>query len=500
MSSYIPVYNNVKNIFIVSSTTLLSRISGFVRDACFFGMFGLSEIGAAFLFAFTIPNLFRRLLGEGALASAVMPILADQYVKHGKEAVAKLLNSIIIRLSGVLLLIIFIGIGLSFFVTKYKFLEYKWVIGAHFIMLVLPYMLFVCIAAVISAALNILGHFFAASLNAVWLNVSMITALIIGKIFRLNEIQGLDLLSIGVVVGGVIQFIVPMLAFRKIASTTGSSADFSKELKEIMRLFWPGFFGAAVTQINLVTSRSLSYFYSASSVSILYLSNRLTELPLGIFAIAISTVFFPDMSKSALKSGGFLKKSFNQGIFALLWILLPSALGLFCVKKEVLAVFFEWGNFGISETGHILPVLSIYCISIPFYGISSFLTRSFHSIKDMRTPVYIGCILLIINIVTTIVLMKMFGIIGIASANTISIILQTYMLYFKLHQNHKDFSIEWKFDKILIIFLGLFGIFFVVYLGKLILKSDLSVLFCVVPTAATLYLLVTYPILKFYKK
>ena len=98
MSSYIPVYNNVKNIFIVSSTTLLSRISGFVRDACFFGMFGLSEIGAAFLFAFTIPNLFRRLLGEGALASAVMPILADQYVKHGKEAVAKLLNSIIIRL------------------------------------------------------------------------------------------------------------------------------------------------------------------------------------------------------------------------------------------------------------------------------------------------------------------------------------------------------------------------------------------------------------------
>ncbi|MDE6432517.1 MAG: murein biosynthesis integral membrane protein MurJ [Opitutales bacterium] len=495
--------NNLKNIFIVAFTTLLSRISGFVRDAIFFSIFGLSEASAAFLFAFTIPNLFRRLLGEGALSSAIVPILSGQYVRHGREAVGTLLKQIVIRLSCILLAIVLVGCFVTFSVSRCSFLGYKWIIGLHFITLVLPYMIFVCTAAVISAALNVLGYFFAASLNAVWLNLTMVIVLVIGKICKLPEIQKLDLLSFGVIIGGIIQCLVPIFALcRKIpkSNTEGEKPqDYSKELKEILHLFWPGFFGAAVTQINLLISRSLAYFYSASSVSVLYLANRLIELPLGIFAIAISTVFFPDMSKSALNpenSSDTLKRSFNQGILFLLWILLPSALGLFFIKKEILSVFFEWGNFGVSDTQQILPILSIYCISIPFYGISTFLVRSFHAIKDMRTSVHIGCILLIVNVIATVVLMNLFGVPGIASANTISIILQTYMLYTRLRKKRQDFSIDLNLNKIFTLLFGLLGICSIILFGRLFITSDIYVLLCLTPIAALLYLLITHHALK----
>lgn len=497
MLSYIPVYNRLKNIFIVSSTTLLSRVSGFARDACFFSIFGLSEISAAFLFAFTIPNLFRRLLGEGALSSAIIPILSDQYIKHGKEAVGALLTKIIFRLFFVVMIITLIGTGLSAVITKCSSLEYKWIISAHFIILVLPYMIFVCVAAMISAALNVLGHFFTASLNAIWLNISMIIALMIGKFCGSSEIQKLDILSFGVIIGGIVQCVIPMLVFRIHISSAKKKSNYSynDELQEILRLFWPGFFGAAVAQINLLASRSLAYFYSASSVSVLYLANRLTELPLGIFASAISIVFFPDLSKSAVsskESASPLRESFNQGITALLWILLPSALGLFCIKKEILSTFFEWGNFGVSDSEQILPILSIYCISIPFYGISSFLVRSFHAIKDMRTPVYIGCIMLVINILLTIFLMEMYGVLGIACANTLSVILQVYMLYNKLHKEQGIFIIVLESRKIFAIIFGLVSIYAVILFGRLFCKSALSVLLYLTPAAALSYLATTY--------
>ncbi len=496
MLLYIHVSKNFKNIFIVSFSTFLSRISGFARDAIFFSIFGISEISAAFLFAFTIPNLFRRLLGEGALSSAVIPILSKQYVQYGENAVRSLLNKIVFSLSIILIVIISVGCTLSFFITKCTFLEYKWTIGAHFIILVLPYMFFVCITAIISAALNVLGYFFVASLNAIWLNISMILSLIAGKILHLSDINLLDLLSFGVVFGGVLQYIIPSIALKiKIKSNSQYYRNHREELHTILKLFWPGIFGAAITQINLLTSRSLAYIYSATSVSILYLANRLIELPLGIFAIAISTVFFPDMSKSVANFENDphnLNKSFNYGILSLLWILLPSAVGLFSIRKEILNVFFEWGNFGIADTNKVLPIIGIYSISIPFYGISTFLIRSFHSIQDMKTPVHIGYINFIINIVATLILMQFFGITGIATANTIAVIIQTYLLYIKLKNKQKSFIIKINKSQVYNITCGLICIYSCVTLGHFYKLSNTLMLFCITPLAAITYLCITF--------
>lgn len=496
------MYKNFKNIFVIASSTIVSRISGFARDALFFSAFGISDIGAAFLFAFTIPNLFRRLLGEGALSSAVIPILSKQYVQYGSEAIHILLKKIIIRLSIILIIIVFIGCSCAFIVTKLTFLADKWTNSAHFLILLLPYMIFVCIAAIISAALNVLGYFLAASLNAIWLNACMIFSLIIGKLLNFSDIDLLDFLCFGVILGGMIQCLVPFIALKKNKSKFKQKLFYKNEFQEIMRLFWPGFFGAAVSQINLLISRSLAYIYYASAVSVLYLANRLIELPLGVFAITISTVFFPDMSKLAInvEDQHSLNRSFNNGILTLLWILLPSSIGLFCVKQELLNVFFEWGSFSVNDTQQILPIIGIYCISIPFHGLSTFLIRCFHAIKDMKTPVYIGCKVLILNAIMTLVLMKTFGIQGIASANAIAVIAQTYMLYSDLHNKQKIFTINIKLNDILRIIIGLTCIYIFVVFGQFVVHSPLQILIFFVPVAAISYIIIAGSVLKSCKK
>jgi putative peptidoglycan lipid II flippase len=497
----------LKNIFLVSGATILSRISGFARDAIFFWMFGLSDIGAAFLFAFTIPNLFRRLLGEGALSSAVIPVMSKLCVTAGTGAVLSLLRSVVTRLLSILVAITIPCCALSYFVATRAVVGEKWTITSHFLTILLPYMAFVCVAAIISAALNVFNRFLAAALNAIWLNLCMITSLLVGKFFlSLADISLLNCLSFGVILGGVVQYLVPSFALRNL----GFKADghiYSAEIAEILKLFWPGFLGSAVSQINLLVSRNLAYVYCASTVSVLYLANRLVELPLGVFGIAIATVIFPDMSKLAadkhLQSD--LNRSFNHGIFSLLWILLPSAVGMYLLGREILSVLFEWGIFSVEDTAKTAPILSICCISIPFFGVSNLLVRSFHALKDTATPAKIGVIALAINFTLTIFLMHRFGVEGIASATAMSIVIQTLMLYAKLYTRGSLFRLNIGMLKLFKIALGLLlmcaCIKFVqcAYAGKYVeyKQQALRTILVCIPLAAVVYAAVSlFPLKK----
>jgi putative peptidoglycan lipid II flippase len=502
--------SKLKNIFLVSGTTVLSRISGFARDALFFRIFGTSGLGAAFLFAFAIPNLFRRLLGEGALSSAVVPILAKLYVEKNQAAVVSLSKAVIVRLLIVLAIVTAIGCSIAYFATACTAIGEKWMLTFHFLLLTLPYVIFVCIASIISATLNVFNRFIVASLNPVWLNISMITALIVGQALRLSDVSLLDCLSLGVIVGGILQCAVPFFVLRKIDSEVDDPSSFSDEISEILRLFWPGLLGAAVSQINLLISRSLAYLYCASAVSILYLANRLTELPLGVFGASISTVVFPDMSKLSTDDNlqNEFNQSFNRGLFSLLWILLPSSVGLCMIGRELLSVFFECGAFSHADTDKILPVLVIYCASIPFFGISNFMVRGFHAIKDTKTPTKIGICVMLINFLLTISLTYPLGVNGIAAATTLSVMIQALILYIKLSERH-GFHLNISKKKLAKIALGLVLMVACVRSGQAInaAKYDeygrqaIRTIAIYVPFAAAVYVLAsTYPLKILQKK
>jgi putative peptidoglycan lipid II flippase len=497
--------NRLGNIFLVSGSTIISRVSGFGRDALFASVFGIGNIGSAFLFAFTIPNLFRRLLGEGALSSAVIPILSKLHVMRGPSAVLSLLKTVICRLLTILAIVAAAGCGLAYLAAQCTFFTEKWTLPAHFLVLLLPYMIFVCAAAIISAGLNVFDRFFVSSLNAVWLNFCMIASLLVGKfILALSGVKLLDCLSLGVILGGVLQCIVPFLALKRLEIKCDKLSH-EAEVDEILKLFWPGFWGAAISQINLLLSRNLAYVYCTSAVSVLYLANRIVELPLGVFGIAVATVIFPDMSKLAAdeRLQGELNGTFNHGMFMLLWILLPSAIGLYLVRHELLSLFFEWGTFGPEDTAIMAPVLAIYCVSIPFLGISNFLIRSFHALKDTKTPAKIGLCVLAVNFMLTIILTWQLGVNGVALATTLSLIVQTAMLYHKLCIQSSVFRISIDANKVIGIVLGLLAICLCIKLGQVATsdwlnckKRDILILFACVPFAAVSYIFTSMFLLK----
>ncbi|MDR1255689.1 MAG: polysaccharide biosynthesis C-terminal domain-containing protein, partial [Puniceicoccales bacterium] len=417
---------------------------------------------------------------------------------HGSAAVLSLLRTVIGKLLIILFSITAVGCLVSYWVAYRTPIAEKWALPAHFLVLLLPYMIFVCIAAIISASLNIFDRFLAASLNAIWLNLCMIASMLIGKFaLSLGGKALLNCLSLGVILGGMVQCLVPFLALKRLG-IKGDGLSYGAEMEEILGLFWPGFLGAAIAQINILISRNLAYVYCAAAVSVLYFANRIVELPLGIFAIAIATVIFPDMSKLATDKHSEieLNRTFNHGIFILLWILLPSAMGLFLVRRELLSVFFEWGIFGASDTARTVPVLAIYCFSVPFLGISNFLIRSFHALKDTKTPAKIGLCVLVVNFTLTIAAMYPFGVEGIAAATTISLAVQTVMLCYKLCGCGSPFHLKISAEKLSRIILGLGIVYLCIKFGQAVTarwltckQQDFCTILVYVPLATAGYIL-----------
>ncbi|MDR2737731.1 MAG: murein biosynthesis integral membrane protein MurJ [Puniceicoccales bacterium] len=494
--------SSLKNISIVSGTTILSRVFGFLRDMTFFSFFGLSEIGAAFLLAFTFPNLFRRLLGEGALASAIVPILSSQYATYGKDSMLKLFSHIVLRLFLVLCCVLGLLYAVILLVSG-KMADSRWNMAFGFIAALLPYMAFVCIAAVIAAALNVLGKFFIASINQVWMNFSMILSLLIGEFcFHLNGIRLVNCLIVGVIVGGMTQLLVPLVTISMLGwrpKLDGNIPNLEKSMSDVLRLFLPGIFGAAIEQLNILVSRTIAYSFSAAAVPLLYLANRLVELPTGVFGLAITTVFFPRMAKviGSKADATVINETFNSCLVAMMWILLPSTVGLFALKHEILSLFFERGNFTATDISRTLPIVSVYCVGMAFSGASSLFIRGFHSLKDTKTPALIGVIVLVTNASLALSLVRFFGVVGLAVATTTATIFQATFLAIALKRKMHELSILSESKSYAAIFRGCAAMAIAVIVAKIFTKScfhpsrpvgDLLTIIFSVPLALLVYL------------
>jgi putative peptidoglycan lipid II flippase len=471
----------LKNISIVSSTTVLSRLLGFLRDMTFFASFGMSEIGAAFLLAFSLPNLFRRLLGEGALSSAIMPVMSSHYVAHGKDSMLKLFSYIILRLVIIFTLTLIGTYGLIVFISP-LLIDPKWSMALKFTTALLPYMVFVCLAAVVAVALNVMGRFFISSINQIWMNLSMILSLVVGYCFGLCGLRLVYCLIGGVLLGGLIQLAIPLLSVFVHGWRPQLDPNVPKlkeNMADVWKLFLPGMFGAAVEQLNFFISRAIAYTFSTSAVSLIYLSNRLTELPMGVFGWAIITVFFPNIAKavSSKSDAASINKTFNDTLVAMVWILLPSALGIFLLKKEILSVFFVHGKFTTDDIFQVLPIISVYCIGLAFSGISSLLIRGFHSLKDTKTPARIGIVVFITNLTCSLIFLKLFEPVGIsvgarlALANVLATITQTVCLSTLLKKKLKGWSISAEFKNYMTIFHGCLWIAFTAFSAKIAVKA-----------------------------
>jgi len=422
---------NFRNIAVIGISTMGSRLLGLVRDILIFAALGASLWNSAFILAFTLPNLFRRLLGEGALTSAVVPIFTDVLKTRGRDAAFQFFNQVLLRVSALLLAIVVVGIVVLLVLDELGGLRGRWQLAADLSMLMLPYMIFICLTAVLSAGLNVLGRFAAAAFTPVLLNLTMIAALLAGLWLEGEVRQIVHLLCAGVLVGGLLQLALPAWDLMRQGWRPGMGLARSGYMGQVWRLFLPGLMGAAILQINILVSRMLAFSLDdASAVSVLYLASRLMELPLGVFTLAVVTVFFPLLASAVSEQdqAGFAA-AFNQGTRLILAISVPAGIGLLVLAKPIIGLLFNWGSFSVDDVAATLPLLAIYAIGLPFYSIATFATRGLHARKDMVSPVRVAGICLLVNAVAGVSLMQYAGAAGLAAANVLAAILQSALLW-----------------------------------------------------------------------
>jgi putative peptidoglycan lipid II flippase len=413
----------------VSLITTFSRLSGFARDVILLATFGTSALGAAFLFAFTLPNLFRKLLGEGALTSALIPIFSQEYHRKGHEAAFLLLNQVLSRATLVLMGIVLGGMGLLWSLGHVPSLEDRWYWGFQLAIILLPFTYFVCLTALLAAVLNVLGHFFWAATPSLWVNISMIASLLVVNFFQCETFVKVYCLSASVLVGGLVPMFLLARQLRRQSWILRWDFSSSSALHELQKLFLPGLAGAAVIQLNLAISRILAFSLQTNAISLLYIAERLIDLPLGIFVVAVTTLFFPKMSRSsAIRCDEEFFRQSLQGILSVLVISVPAAVGLSILGHDILLVLFAWGQFHPEDVASALPVLRILAMALPFYALSTFFTRMYHAKKNMRVPVRSSFYAFVINLSWILLFMRHFRVLSIAWANTLAVVFQTIYL------------------------------------------------------------------------
>lgn len=432
-----------KSISLVSLLTILSRFFGLFRDILFFSCFGVSSVGAAFILAFTLPNLFRRMLGEGTLSSAFIPVYSETEKNNSIQQAHLVLNQVLSRLLVFLLLIALVISLISYYLSSRNEmgLDEKWIDGLRLNSIIFAYVLFICLSAIMVGALNAHGKFFAGAFSPIILNLSMICCLVFFYFFQgWRDFELASALCFSVLFGGILQMILPWFQLAKSFRWRWKLNFLSSSgTEKIKSLFFVGIFGAAVGQINIMISRLLAYtLEDDGALSYLFISARLIELPLGVFAISISTVFFPELSRAfTSQTSKDFKKCFCRGLRLTLAIVIPAAVGLGCLSEMILSVLFQWGHFGSGQVDVGAEILLISSCSLPLYATAAYLVKAFHSTKDMKIPLRGAIISFIVNVIMSVWFMQDYGMYGLAWANVCSAFVQVIYLGFEFKKIEK---------------------------------------------------------------
>ncbi len=442
----------IKHILVVSFSTLGSRLLGLLRDIVIFSFLGTSALNAAFLLAFTLPNLFRRLLGEGALSSAFVPVFSELLEKKGPDTAHAFLNATLTRVTLLLIFICTLSLlclmglphGLDFLVSKWpslkETLSERWYMASKISQWLMPYMPCVCLAAIVSAALNVYHRFAMGALAPIFLNLSMLLSLVLfATLWATTDWEIIICLSTGVLIGGTLQLILPIWGLKKMNWHFQLNFKNCSYLEELKQLFFPALAGAAIFQINILVSRLLAFSIDDASISLLYLAGRLVELPLGMFTLSVATVVFPQLSRLVAQGHEEgIAALYGQGLRLVLAITVPATIGLMVLAHPILHILFKWGAFSAEGVALAIPVLALSSLGIPLYSWATLSTRGFHAFKDTSSPVKIAFWTFLVNVLLSLIFMHFWAVNGLALANVLSVAFQAIALHYgfwqKTHQ------------------------------------------------------------------
>ncbi len=465
--------------------TVISRISGFVRDIFIAGFLGAGIFSDIFLIAFKLPNLFRRITAEGALTSAFLPIYSKLKIQNGEVFAFIYFKNVLYRVVIYLFILMLIFQITMPFVVHFLapgFIDNDNVIKQITTLsrITIIFMPLISIIAVLGVATNVSGKFWILAFTPTILNLSII----IGCFFVDDHwsIKSLPL-AIAVVFGGLIQIIFFLIMIKKLKifdfknlEKKSNSKKFNDQIKfqlsKTWKKFLPAAFGGGILQINLLVDTILASLLGFGSVSYLYFADRIAQLPLGIIGIALGTTLLTSLSKSnATKDTNQFSKELFISLKIGLFFSIPAALVFINFSDLIIKVLFERGEFSFEQTIQTSDALLAYAFGVPAFVMLKTCQPAFLAEGNTKTPMYIGFILLILNIILSFCLMFFLRHAGIALATSIVAWIGTIIYITLLIKKGKIKKLEFSFKEE---DLNLFMVIF--YGSKITLISFLMIL------------------------
>ncbi len=471
---------------IVSGMTLLSRFLGLARDIVFAAFVGAAAGADAFFVAFKIPNFLRRLFAEGAFAQAFVPVLSEYREKGTHEAVKNLIDRVCGCLGFTLALLTVLVVLAApavtvVFAPGFWDDPYKFDLAQQMLRITFPYLLLISLTGFAGAILNSYDRFAIPAFTPVLLNVCLISSAVwVSPYFQ----QPVIALAWGVLIAGMVQLAFQIPFLWKLRLLPQPKVDFKDDgVKRILLLMAPAIFGVSVSQINLLLDTVLASFLPTGSISWLYYSDRLVELPLGTIAIAIGTVILPSLSRQHVnKNTVQFSATMDWALRCILLVAIPAAIALMVLSAPILSTLFEYGKTTANDIAMSSLSLKAYAIGLLAFMLIKVLAPGYFSRQDTKTPVKIGIIAMFVNMVFNLLLVIPFhfywqiGHVGLALATSLSAFLNAGLLYRGLRKdNHYQPNKGWGIYLARLLFANLLMIILLFFaVGYVDSWSDLS--------------------------
>ncbi|MGA9779711.1 MAG: murein biosynthesis integral membrane protein MurJ [Verrucomicrobiia bacterium] len=435
----------------MAAATLSSRLLGMVREMVYARFMGDGWVAGAFQFAFTIPNLFRRLLGEGALTAAFIPLFKEKEKTHGEmemwRAANAVISGLVIAASVVVALVL---IGLSLALAAHSF-DAKTELMLRLLRVMFPYMLLVCVAAAFMGMLNARGHFFIPAMGATMLNIVMIASVLwLAPRLGLQYPKGERLphqifaLAIGVLAAGVAQaaFQLPTLwldGFRY----RWVSPWHDETVRRVIYRMIPGTIGVAAFQINVTLVLAIAFWVDPQIVASFNYAVRLMELPQGMFGISLATYLLPTLSGlAAEKNFAEFRATLRHGMGTLFFLNLIAAILLVVLAEPIVRLIFQHGKFTDAST--IRATFALMCLAPGLVAFSTvnILARAFYALGDTQTPMKISIACLAVNLILAVALVVPLRQGGLGLANTATSLCNVSLLLYWLRRKLTRLEME----------------------------------------------------------
>jgi putative peptidoglycan lipid II flippase len=398
----------LKSASIITLVTVASRVLGYLRDQRLTLLLGTSLAADSFILAYRIPNLLRRLVGEGSMTASFIPVftgyMADKPRAEVWEFAHRLFWTLAVLLAALTVLGMVFSPSVVHMFTFYGKGQFRWDEAVYLNRIIFPYIFFIGLAALYMAILNCFRLFGLPAATPILLNISIIV-FSIGAVWRYFRDPAISL-AVGVLVGGALQFLVqvPLLVRQGMRFNFGISFS-NPGVRAVARLMVPGFFGIGIAQVNFFVdtifelSARMQSLVGAGALTSLYVADRVMELVLGGYAIAVATAILPMMSHQA-SAGDIdgMKKTFAFSLRIVSFITVPAAVGLIVLREPIIRVLFEHGRFVAASTRLTARALLYYAMGLPAFAAVKLIVPAFYSTKDTKTPVWVAALALVLNV------------------------------------------------------------------------------------------------------